>query len=106
MDSNNLNAVTLQTCKDIARQNSQAIQSSRAPAATKTAVLLMTTYKCIEYSAQFSSLNLLQLRQLDKIISRFHLRVSSNINGFPYAQLYGDSKYGGVGLKRSQILSQ
>ena len=60
----------------------------------------MTTYKRIEYRAQFSSLNLLQLRQLDKNIYQFHLRVSSNMNGFPYALLYGDSKFGGVGLKR------
>ena len=100
MDPNNLNAVTLQSCKDIARQDSQTILSSRASAATKTAVLLMTTYKRIEYRAQFLSLNLIQLHQLDKIIFRFHLRVISNMNGFPYALLYGDSKYGGVGLQR------
>ena len=83
MDPNNLNAVTLQSCKDIARQQSQTILSSRASAATKTVVLLMTTYKRIEYRAQFLLLNLLQLHQLDKIIYRFHLRESSNMNGFP-----------------------
>ena len=60
----------------------------------------MTTYKRIEHRAQFSSLSLLQLRQLDKIIYRFHLRVSSNTNGLPYALLYGDSKYRGVDIKR------
>ena len=99
MDPKNLNAVTMQSCKDKSKQDSQTILSSRALAATKTAVLLMTTYKRIEYRAQFESLNLLQLHQLVKIIYRFHLRVSSIINGFPYALLCGDSKYGGVGLK-------
>ena len=59
----------------------------------------MTTYKRIEYRAQFSSLNVVQLRQLNKIIYRFHLKESYHINGFPYALLYGDSKYGVVGLK-------
>ena len=97
---NNLNAVTLQSCKDITRQDSQTILSSRASAATKTAVLLMTTYKRIDCRAQFSSLNVIQLHQLNKIIYQFHLRVSSNMNGFLYALLYGDGKYGGVGLKR------
>ena len=95
--------MTLQSCKDIARQESQTIQSSRASSATKAAVLVMTTYKRAEYRAQFSSLNLPYIRQFDKAIYQFHLRVSSNMNGFPYALLYADAKYGGVGLKDCQI---
>ena len=100
MDPTNLNAVTLQTSKDIASQDNQTILSSRASAATKTAVLLTTTYKRIENRAKFSSLNLFQLHQLDKIIYFFNLRVICNMNDFSYALLHGDNKYGVVGLKR------
>ena len=55
LDPDNLNAVTLQSCKDIARKDSQKIKSSRASAATNLAVLVMTTYKRVEYRAQWVS---------------------------------------------------
>ena len=60
----------------------------------------MTTYKRVEYKAQFSSLNLLQIRQSDISIYRFHSKVSFNINGFPYELLDGENKCLGVGIKR------
>ena len=60
----------------------------------------MTTYAKVRYEVKLAPTNLIGLINIDKIIYKFHIKVTINMKSVPYDLLYLGSKFGGVELKQ------
>ena len=84
----------------IAKSHCPEIGNTASSAMSKVCCSNMTTLAKLRYKAKLTTSSLAQLKRVDSILYRFHVRVTKNMTSFPYALLYQPAAAGGVGLQR------
>ena len=96
----------LEEMKEVARTHCAEVNATKATSITKLACANMTTLNKVRYKAKLTSASLLELRDIDKQLFKFHKYITKNMNSFPYDLMYIPSTLGGVGINRFSDLVQ